>query len=70
MFNKFEALDLTEVYNEAKLHIMNKVPESGLYQISKKEALDSLLRIESTVQAIGWKLDYTALEIKDKTPKN
>jgi hypothetical protein len=49
---------------------MNKVPESGLYQISKKEALDSLLRIESTVQAIGWKLDYTALEIKDKTPKN
>ena len=69
MFNKFEASDLTELHNEAKLHIMNKVPESGLYEIAKKEALDSVLLIESIVQTIGWKLDYTALEIEDKTPK-
>ena len=68
MFNKFEASDLTELHNEAKLHIMNKVPESGLYEIAKKEALDSVLLIESIVQTIGWKLDYTALEIEDKTP--
>lgn len=40
MFNEFEASDLTEVHNEAKLHIMNKVPESGLYRVAKKEALD------------------------------
>ena len=69
MFNKFEASDLPELHNEAKLHIMNKVPESGLYEIAKKEALDSVLLIESIVQTIGWKLDYTALEIEDKTPK-
>ena len=69
MFNKFEASDLTELHNEAKLHIMNKVPESGLYEIAKKEALDSVLLIESIVETIGWKLDYTALKIEDKEPK-
>jgi hypothetical protein len=69
MFNKFEASDLTELHNEAKLHIMNKVPESGLYQIAKKEALDSVLLIESIVETIGWRLDYTALEIEDNEPK-
>lgn len=69
MFNKFEASDLTELHNEAKLHIMNKVPESGLYEIAKKEALDSVLLIESLVETIGWKLDYSALKIEDKTPK-
>lgn len=69
MFNKFEASDLTELHNEAKLHIMNKVPESGLYEIAKKEALESVLLIETIVQTIGWTLDYSALKIEDKTPK-
>lgn len=69
MFNKFEASDLTELHNEAKLHIMNKVPESGLYDIAKKEALESVLLIETIVQTIGWKLDYSALKIDDKSPK-
>jgi predicted SPOUT superfamily RNA methylase MTH1 len=69
VFNKFEASDLTELHNEAKLHIMNKVPESGLYEIAKKEALDSVLLIESIVETIGWKLDYSALKIEDNTPK-
>jgi len=69
MFNKFEASDLTELHNEAKLHIMNKVPESGLYEIAKKEALDSVLLIESLVETIGWTLDYSALKAEDKSPK-
>ena len=69
MFNKFEASDLTELHNEAKNHIMNKVPESGLYEIAKKEALESVLLIETIVETIGWTLDYSALKIEDKTPK-
>jgi hypothetical protein len=69
MFNKFEASDLTELHNEAKNHILNKVPESGLYEIAKKEALDSVLLIESIVETIGWKLDYSALKIEKKTTK-
>ncbi|MFK7783380.1 DUF4230 domain-containing protein [Psychroserpens sp.] len=69
MFNKFEASDLTELHNEAKNHIMNKVPESGLYEIAKKEALESVLLIESIVETIGWTLDYTALKIEDNDKK-
>ncbi|WP_040247909.1 DUF4230 domain-containing protein [Psychroserpens mesophilus] len=69
MFNKFEASDLTELHNEAKNHIMNKVPESGLYEIAKKEALESVLLIENIVETIGWKLDYSALKIEDKSNK-
>jgi hypothetical protein len=69
MFNKFEASDLTELHNEAKNHIMNKVPESGLFDIAKKEALDSVLLIESIVETIGWTLDYTALQIEEKDKK-
>lgn len=69
MFNKFEASDLTELHNEAKNHIMNKVPESGLYDVAKKEALESVLLIESIVETIGWKLDYSALKIEDKSNK-
>ncbi|WP_299225578.1 DUF4230 domain-containing protein [uncultured Psychroserpens sp.] len=69
MFNKFEASDLTELHNEAKLHIMNKVPESGLYEIAKKEALESVLLIEAIVETIGWTLDYSALKIEESAPK-
>lgn len=69
MFNKFEASDLTELHNEAKLHIMNKVPESGLYEIAKKEALESVLLIENIVETIGWKLDYSALKIEENNIK-
>ncbi|MFT4805587.1 MAG: hypothetical protein ACI9YE_002809, partial [Psychroserpens sp.] len=50
-------------------HIMNKVPKSGLYDIAKKEALDSILLIQSIAQTIGWKLDYTALDMENKMPK-
>ena len=69
MFNKFEASDLTELHNEAKNHIMNKVPESGLYEVAKREALESVLLIESIVETIGWKLDYSALKIEGDDKK-
>ncbi len=70
MFNKFEASDLTELHNEAKLHIMDKVPESGLYKVAQNEALEAILLIENIVQTIGWKLDYSALEIENSDIKN
>ena len=64
-FNKFDASDLTELHEEAKKHIKEKVPESGLYDAAKKEALETILLIENLVETIGWKLDYSALEIND-----
>lgn len=66
-FNKFEAIDLTELHTEAKKHILDKIPESGLYKVASEEALEAVLLIESIVQTIGWKLDYSALKIEDDT---
>jgi predicted SPOUT superfamily RNA methylase MTH1 len=68
-FNKFEANDLTDLQNEAKIHIKDKIPESGLYQAAQKEALEAILLIENLVQTIGWKLDYGSLKIEDKDQK-
>jgi len=62
-FNRFEATDLTGLHKEAKQHIQDKIPESGLIQAAQKEALETILLIETIVQTIGWKLDYSALEI-------
>ncbi|MCB4807581.1 DUF4230 domain-containing protein [Tamlana sp. 62-3] len=68
-FNKFEATDLTGLHNEAKLHIQEKIPESGLIEIAQKEALETILLIETIVETIGWKLDYSYLEIDSVEPK-
>lgn len=70
LFNKFDATDLTGLHNEAKLHIQDKIPESGLIQAAQKEALETILLIETIVETIGWKLDYSDLKIEEnKTPK-
>ena len=68
-FNKFDASDLTGLNQEAKQHIQDKIPESGLIQIAQKEALETISLIETIVETIGWKLDYSALKIEDEQPK-
>ena len=68
-FNKFDAGDLTDLHTEAKQHIKDKVPESGLYQAAQKEALEAILLIENIVQTIGWTLDYSDLKIDDNDQK-
>lgn len=69
MFNKFEASDLTELHTKAKEHIMDKIPESGLYNVAKLEALEAIQLIENLVQTIGWTLDYTALKVEGEEKK-
>jgi len=66
MFNSFSPDDLTTLNNEAKNHIRDKIPESGLMETAQKEALQAVLLIESIVATIGWKLDYSALKIENK----
>ncbi|MFS4466804.1 DUF4230 domain-containing protein [Maribacter sp. 2210JD10-5] len=66
MFNSFTPEDLTSLNLEAKKHIKEKIPESGLMQTAKKEAWETVLLIEKIVGTIGWKLDYSALEIPEK----
>lgn len=66
LFNTFTPKDLTSLNKEAKKHILEKIPESGLMDTAKREALEAVLIIDKIVETIGWKLDYTALKISDK----
>ena len=51
---------------EAKDHIKQKIPESGLMVTARKEALQAVLLVEKIVETIGWTLDYSALEITNR----
>ena len=61
LFNKFDSTDLTEVNSQAKEHVMLKIPDSGLFDTAKSEALEAVLLIENIVETIGWTLDYQDL---------
>ncbi|MEM9649825.1 MAG: DUF4230 domain-containing protein [Bacteroidota bacterium] len=63
LFNSFSPDDLTNLNQEAKDHIKQKIPDSGLMDTARKEALQAVLLVEKIVETIGWTLDYSALEI-------
>jgi uncharacterized radical SAM superfamily protein len=69
LLNKFSSEDLTEVNAEAKEHIIQKVPESNLMQTANKEALEAVILMTNLVETIGWKLDYSSLEISSSDLK-
>ncbi len=66
LFNSFSSEDLTDLNARAKEHIKAKIPESGLIDSAKREALQAVLLVEKIVETIGWKLDYSALELSDQ----
>ncbi len=67
--NPFTAADLTEINQEAKQHIIDKIPESGLYEEASKQALETIQLIEKLVETINWKVDYSALLIPEMPKK-
>lgn len=64
--NPFTTSDLTDINRDAKSYIVDKIPQSGLMDQARKEALDTILLMEKIVETIGWRLDYTALTLGDK----
>ncbi|MGI9547278.1 MAG: DUF4230 domain-containing protein [Flavobacteriaceae bacterium] len=66
LFNSFTPDDLTALNKEAKSHIKEKIPQSGLMETARREAAEAVLIIEKVVETIGWELDYSALEINEK----
>jgi len=66
LFNSFTPTDLTSLNMEAKQHIRDKIPQSGLMDTANKEALEAVLLVEKIVETIGWKLDYSALEMNNQ----
>ncbi|MCB7482291.1 DUF4230 domain-containing protein [Christiangramia sediminis] len=67
--NPFTTSDLTDINRDAKKAIVDKIPQSGLMDQAKKEALDTIVLMEKIVETIGWKLDYTALTIENQDNK-
>jgi hypothetical protein len=61
--NPLTSADLTEINKEAKQHIIDKIPESGLYKQAALQALDTIQLMEQLVGTIGWSLDYEAIKI-------
>ena len=59
--NPFTASDLTEINSEAKQHIIDKVPGSGVMQEASNQALETLKLMETLVETINWKLDYSEM---------
>jgi hypothetical protein len=59
--NYFTSDDLTDASRNAKQHIIDKIPESGLMQAAQTEALGAIQMMEGLAATIGWKLDYSAL---------
>ncbi len=65
LLNKFKADDLTKLNKESKQHIVDKVPESGLLETAKREALNAISVIENIVKTIGWELDYSEITLPE-----
>ena len=66
LLNKFGAEGLTKLNQEAKQHIIDKVPQSGLLKIAKKEALDAILIIEKIVETIDREMDYSEITLPEE----
>ncbi len=67
--NPFTTNDLTEINQEAKQHIVDKIPESGLFDEASMQALETIKLIETLVETINWKLDYSALLMSNEAAK-
>jgi hypothetical protein len=66
LFNAFTPSDLTSLNQEAIKHIREKIPQSGLMETARKEAMEAVLLIEKLVETIGWSVDYSAIQLKEK----
>lgn len=66
LFNSFSPEDLTALNSDAKKHIREKIPQSGLMTTARSEVLEALLVMESIVATIGWKLSYPELTISQE----
>ncbi len=70
-FNPMTSSDLTEINQEAKQFIIDKIPDSGLLQAANKELITAISLMETVASTIGWTVDYSALKINaaSSTPK-
>lgn len=68
--NPFTSSDLTDINKEAKQHIIDKIPESGLLAEASQQALETIHLMEKLLETINWTLDYSALNLESPSPRN
>ncbi|WP_299434922.1 DUF4230 domain-containing protein [uncultured Aquimarina sp.] len=61
--NPMTSNDLTEINQDAKQFIIDKIPESGLLESAGKELLTVISLMETVAESIGWTIDFSALEL-------
>ena len=69
LFNAFTPEDMTSLNKEARSHIREKIPNSGLMDTARHEVLEAVLFMEKIVETLGWKLDYEALKLDGPVEK-
>jgi len=67
--NPLTSSDLTDINIEAKQHIIDKIPGSGILEEASLQALDTIQLMEKLAETINWKLDYSSLTISENTQK-
>ncbi len=70
VLNKFNAEDLSKISKDTKAFIINKLPESGLYNLALEQATETLMVIDNLVATFGWKLNYDALTLPELKTKS
>ncbi len=68
IINKFSKNDLNNVNKKSKDFIREKVAESELFSIARKQASDTVGVIHELIESVGWELQSEPLAI-DKTPE-
>lgn len=65
--NPITSSDLTDINREAKQHIIDKIPGSGIFEEASEKALDTVKLMEKLAETINWKLDYTSLILSNSS---
>jgi len=71
IINKFSESDLNNVNKKSKDFIREKVAESDLYSIARKQASDTITVIRDLIESVGWELhsEHKTIESSMKTKK-
>lgn len=71
IINKFSGKDLNNVNKKSKEFIREKVAESELFSIARKQASDTIGVIRELIESVGWKLqsEHKILEPHNETIK-
>ncbi len=68
-FNPLTSEDLTQINQEAKQFIKDKIPQSGLLEEASSRALETLQLTQKMAQVINWEVDYSALLLHNNVVK-